>query len=93
MTSGLAKNHKHASLEPVSSKSTEALDNFAARVQVPNNHILTQNLYYNHYYQNPKYPIIRYMDPQGLQPGCMLQGEAAFLCSRWQLLEAHARKL
>ena len=36
------------------------------RVQVPNNHILTQNLYYNHYYPNPKYLIIGYMDPLGL---------------------------
>ena len=25
------------------------------RVQVPNNHILTQNLYNNYYYQNPRY--------------------------------------
>ena len=32
------------------------------RVQVPNNHILTQNLYYNYYYPNPKYLIIGYMD-------------------------------
>ena len=29
----------------------------------PNNHILTQNLYYNHYYPNPKYKIIGYMNP------------------------------
>ena len=35
------------------------------RVQVPNNHILTQDLYYNHYYPNPKYLIIGYMDPLG----------------------------
>ena len=35
------------------------------RVQVPNNHILTQNLYYNYYYSNPKYLIIGYMDPLG----------------------------
>ena len=33
------------------------------RVQVPNNHILAQNLYYNSYYPNPKYPIIGYLDP------------------------------
>ena len=33
------------------------------RVQVPNNHILTQNLYYNHYYPKPKYLIIGYLDP------------------------------
>ena len=35
------------------------------RVQVPNNHILTQNLYYNYYYPNPKYLILGYMDPLG----------------------------
>ena len=35
------------------------------RVQVPNNHIFTQNLYYNYYYPNPKYQIIGYMDPLG----------------------------
>ena len=35
------------------------------RVQVPNNHTLTQNLYYNYYYPNPKYLIIRCMDPLG----------------------------
>ena len=36
--------------------------------QVPNNDILTQNLYYNYYYPNPKYLIIGfigYMDPLG----------------------------
>ena len=37
----------------------------ALRVQVPNNHILTPNLYYNYYYPNPKYLIIGYMDPLG----------------------------
>ena len=35
------------------------------RVQVLNNHILTQNLYYNYYYQDPKYKIIGYLDPLG----------------------------
>ena len=35
----------------------------ALRVQVPNNYILTPNLYYNQYYLNPKYPVIGYMDP------------------------------
>ena len=35
------------------------------RVQVLNNHILTQNQYYNYYYPKPKYPIIGYMDPLG----------------------------
>ena len=28
------------------------------RVQAPNNQILTQNLYYNHYDKNPKYLVI-----------------------------------
>ena len=37
----------------------------ALKVQVPNNHILTQNLYYNYYYPKPKYLIIGYMDPLG----------------------------
>ena len=35
------------------------------RVQVPSNHILIQNLYYNYYYQSPQYPSIGYMDPTG----------------------------
>ena len=35
------------------------------RVQVPNNHILTQTLYYSYHYPNPKYLIIGYMDPLG----------------------------
>ena len=40
------------------------------RVQVPNNYILTQNLYQNDYYPNPKYVIIGYMDPLGIwDPG------------------------
>ena len=38
---------------------------YTLRVQVPNNHILTKNLYYNYYYPNPKYVIIGYMDPLG----------------------------
>ena len=35
------------------------------RVQVPNNHILAQNLYYNYYYPKLKYLIIGYLDPLG----------------------------
>ena len=38
------------------------------RVQVPNNHILTQNLYHNSYYPKPKYLIIGHMDPLGQGP-------------------------
>ena len=42
----------------------EKLDTDAnLRVQVPNNHILTQNQYYNYYYPKRKYLIIGYMDP------------------------------
>ena len=40
-------------------------NNLTLRVQVPNNHICTQNLYYNSYYVKPKYLIIGYMDPLG----------------------------
>ena len=36
------------------------------RVQVPNNHILTQNLYYNLFCPTPKYLIIGYLDPLGM---------------------------
>ena len=39
------------------------LQNNTLRVQVPNNHILAQNLYYNYYYQYPKYLIIGSLDP------------------------------
>ena len=35
------------------------------RVQVLNNHILTQNLYYKYYCPKPKYLIIGYLDPLG----------------------------
>ena len=35
------------------------------RVQVPNNHILTQSQYYNHYDPKPQYLIIGYMDTLG----------------------------
>ena len=31
------------------------------RVQVPTNHILTKNVYYNYYYRKPKYLIIGYL--------------------------------
>ena len=45
------------------------------RVQVPNNHILTQNLYYNYYYPKPKYLIIGYMDPLGNRRGFRVEIE------------------
>ena len=35
------------------------------RVQVLNNHILTQNQYHNYYHPKPKYLAIAYMDPLG----------------------------
>ena len=35
------------------------------RVQVPNDHVLAQNLYYNYYCPKLKYLIIGYMDPVG----------------------------
>ena len=38
---------------------------FTLSVQVPNNHILKTNLYYNYYYHKPKYLIIGYLDPLG----------------------------
>ena len=34
------------------------------RVQVPNGHILSQNLCYNYYYPKPKYLICGYLDPK-----------------------------
>ena len=42
-----------------------ACESLPLRVQVLNNHILTQNLHYKYYYQNPKYLIIGYLDPLG----------------------------
>ena len=37
------------------------------RVQVPDNQILTQDLYYNCYYPDRKYLTIGYMDPLGTE--------------------------
>ena len=42
-----------------------AIQEPAPRVQVLNNHMLTQHLYYNYFCQNPKYLIIDYLDPYG----------------------------
>ena len=42
------------------------METTSLRVQVPNNHILTPNLYYSYYYPKPKYLIIGYLDPLGL---------------------------
>ena len=41
-----------------------SLSSSTLRVQAPNNHILTQNVYYNYYYAKPKYLNIGYMGPQ-----------------------------
>ena len=38
---------------------------FPLRVQVPNNYVLTQNLYHNYYYPQPQYQIVGYLDPLG----------------------------
>ena len=49
-------------------------------VQVPNHYILTQNLYYNHYYPKSKYLIIGYLDPVDercrLRPSILQAGSA-----------------
>ena len=39
------------------------------RVQISNNHMLTPNLYHNHYYPKPQYLIIGYLDPLGTRAG------------------------
>ena len=39
----------------------------SVRVQVHNRYILPHNLYQKYYYPNPKYSIIGYMDPLGLE--------------------------
>ena len=44
------------------------------RVQVPNNHILTQNLYQNYYYPKLKYPILGYLDCRCLKLGLRASG-------------------
>ena len=55
------------------------------RVQVPNNQILTQNLYYNYYYPKPKYLIVGYMDPLGqLAQRSRVAGCEDKLSSTWQ---------
>ena len=42
-------------------------DFLTLRVQVASHHILTQHLYYNDYYPEPKYLIIGYLDPLGFK--------------------------
>ena len=37
---------------------------FTLKVQILNNHILTQNRDYHSYYPNPKYLLLGYMDPK-----------------------------
>ena len=66
------------------------------RVQVPNNHILTQILYYNCYYPNPKYLVIGHMDPLAYVRGFSLErpicleegkepGEVRGSCLSWSM--------
>ena len=54
-----------AAVKTVSDPPLAGLATFKAlRVQVPNNHILTQKpVLYNYYYPKPKYLIIGYLDP------------------------------
>ena len=52
------------------------------RVQVPNNHILTQNMYHNYYYTKPKYPIIRYLDPLGMLFTVVTEGRIPIIVSQ-----------
>ena len=49
------------------------------RVQVPKNHILTQNLYYNYNYPKPKYLIMGFLDPLGLGLVGIYKGAQSFL--------------
>ena len=44
----------------------DLLYEYSLRVQVPNSHTLTQNLYYNYYYPKPKNRIIGYLDLLGV---------------------------
>ena len=70
------------------------------RVQVPNNHILTRNLYYDYYYPKPKYLIIGYMDPLGYIRGISIGPKLITLCPYEDLIwclgflafSAHAEK-
>ena len=48
---------------PKSAESLRTCSSMTLRVQVPSNHILTQNLWHNDQYPNPKYLIIGYLDP------------------------------
>ena len=61
-------------------------DNIPLRVQVPNNHILAQNLYYNYYHPNPKYPItFGYMDPKTLNPKPYIPFKGTVFLGTWTL--------
>ena len=74
---------KPSTLNPKHASQTRTL-----RVQVPNNHILTQNLYYSYYYPNPKYLIIEYMDPLG-KSGTPRKR----LCETWPTCVLHAMRV
>ena len=42
---------------------TDITSSSSPRVQVPNDHIRTQNQYYDYYFPKPKYLVIGYNDP------------------------------
>ena len=62
------------SLGPLTYLALKFRNSDSLRVQVPNNHILTQNLYYKYYYPKPKYLTIGYMDPLGLEGFIVFSG-------------------
>ena len=52
-------------MKPLQESSTPFLIyDVTLRFQVPNNHVLTQSLYYNYYYPKPKYLMIGYLGPR-----------------------------
>ena len=62
---GLSRVHRADSGQqvPIPGRVTFVRAEQPLRVQVPNDHILAQNLYYNCYCPNPKYLNIGYLDP------------------------------
>ena len=52
-------------LKPNSSVCLLLVSRLTLRVQVPNNHMPTQNLHYNYNYPKLKYLTIGYLDPLG----------------------------
>ena len=60
-----AQMHYLAATVPYGKSRAFATASVTLRVQVLNNHMLTQNQFYNYFYPKPKYLIIGYMDPLG----------------------------